>query len=634
MEVGNITSWAQSALDQSAVPVLWLNKSGHILYANHTAASFFNKLNHYLTETSIQEILFDEYANEAWDIQWQHVKESKYFRRTISTHPFESYYAEMHYINTKDIDFIELRLINKEDVFSANHQAKDEELNPYAVIFNNSFHFMARLTPEGRILEVNNAGLVFLHAGIDEILGKKLHELNCFDRQEESKTLLQEGLQKVIDSGFVRFELSMCTDGKSLQTVDFSAKGVLKNTGEVSFILAEARDITAYKKLQNKLIKSISQYRRLAKDIPNAGILQFKPTLQLSLAEGQALNKIGFGNTQLEGKNISEIFTEEEQQKLLPYFKAALTGGNATLEHTFNGVDFLLMFGPVYDEKKQIEGGLALMFDISKPKATENQLQKKLQELEGLNDKLSKEVSIRREIERNLKDYSEELKLKNNELEQFAYVASHDLQEPLRMISSFTQLLSQKYQGQLDADANEFIRYTLEGSTRMQRLINDLLIYSRVGRKGAGFEDVSLSEIVETAKQNIQLTIEETDTEIVYQNLPVVKGDKGQLVQLLQNLFSNAIKFRRTEAVPKIEVFTKEHETVWEIIVKDNGIGFDMAHKERIFNIFQRLHSQGEFSGTGIGLAICKKIAERHGGEIWAISEPGKGSEFHFTIRK
>ncbi|MGZ5243843.1 MAG: ATP-binding protein [Bacteroidia bacterium] len=625
--------WAQAALDQSAVPVLWLSETGHILYANNTAASFFNKLNHYLTETNIQELLQDEYTNDAWQIQWEHVKQSKYFRRTISTPQYATYYAEMHFISTKDVDFIELRLLYK-DLFFSNHQLNGEEINPYAVIFNNSFHFMARLTPDGRIVEVNHAGLALLEAKINDIIGKKLHELQCFSDQEDAKVLLQEGMQKVIQQHFVRFELSMCTNVSGTHIVDFTIKTVNTSTDVVSFLLAEARDITAYKRLQNKLIKSINQYRRLAQDIPNAGILQYNNAMQFTLAEGQALRKVGFDHMQLEGKKINEVFTGEELEKLHPYFVAAIKGGNATLEHTFKGIDFLMMFSPVYDEKKQIEGGLALIFDISKPKATENQLNRKLQELENLNQKLSKEVNIRREIEKNLKDYSEELKMKNNELEQFAYVASHDLQEPLRMISSFTQLLSQKYQDHLDADANEFIRYTLEGTIRMQRLINDLLIYSRVGGKGAEFEEIPLSEIVELAKQNIQLTIEETDTEIIYENLATVRGDKGQLVQLMQNLFSNAIKFRKINVVPKIEISSIDKDEFWEVIVKDNGIGFDITHQARIFNIFQRLHSQGEYSGTGIGLAICKKIAERHGGEIWAVSERDKGSAFHFTIRK
>ncbi len=633
MENGNTLSLAQFAIDQSAVPVLWIDAAGKIIYANHTAGNFFNQLNHYLTDSNIKEVLHDEYTDESWAIQWEQVKKCKYFRRSIATRLYNSWFAEMHFISAKDSDFIELRMIANESNFR-DERLGERENNPYAVIFNNSFHFMARLTSEGRILEINQTGLTFLGAKNADVLGYKLTELKNFDNFTNSRMLLEEGLKQVSCEQFVRFELTIKSAADVDAVIDFSAKTVLNDVGEIEFLLAEARDITGYKEIEKALVKNANQYRKLAQDIPNTAIIQYNKSLDILLAEGQALEKITSNKTQLEGDNIKEVLPVQQLQNLLVYFNKSLNGTNSTLEYDLNGIDFLLIFNPVYDEKKEIEGGILLLFDISKLKATENLLNKKLHELEKLNEKLSKEVSIRREIEKNLKDYSEELKIKNNELEQFAYVASHDLQEPLRMISSFTQLLGQKYQDKLDADANEFIKYTLDGTTRMQRLINDLLIYSRVGRKGAGFEHVPLKEIIELAKQNLQLVLEETDTEIIYNDLPAVYADKGQLIQLLQNLISNAIKFRKEHEVPRIEITATEHADVWEITVKDNGIGFDMKHKERIFNIFQRLHSQGEYSGTGIGLAICKKIAERHGGEIWAESEPLKGSAFHFTVRK
>ncbi len=224
-----------------------------------------------------------------------------------------------------------------------------------------------------------------------------------------------------------------------------------------------------------------------------------------------------------------------------------------------------------------------------------------------------------------------ELARSNTELEQFAYVASHDLQEPLRMVSSYMQLLSRRYQGKLDADADEFIAFAVDGAKRMQQLINDMLAFSRVTTKGHEFKPVEADAALKVALVNLKVAIEESHAKVTSDPLPVVKADSGQLTQLFQNLIGNAIKFRGKEP-PRVQVSAKRRAKEWEFTVQDNGIGIEPQHMERIFVIFQRLHTAAEFPGTGIGLAICKKIAERHGGRLWVTSEPGAGSAFHFTI--
>jgi two-component system, chemotaxis family, sensor kinase Cph1 len=230
-----------------------------------------------------------------------------------------------------------------------------------------------------------------------------------------------------------------------------------------------------------------------------------------------------------------------------------------------------------------------------------------------------------------------ELRRSNTELEQFAYVASHDLQEPLRMVASYTQLLARRYEGKLGADADEFIGYAVDGANRMQRLINDLLTYSRVGTRGGELEPTNSREAFEAARANLMRAIEEAGAEVVLEgDLPVVMGDHTQLVQLFQNLISNAIKFRGEGEVPEVRVGAQRlssPQTEWHFWVADNGIGMDARYTERIFRIFQRLHAKGEYGGTGIGLAVCKKIVERHGGRIWVDSEVGEGTTFHFTLR-
>ncbi|PTL79818.1 ATP-binding protein [Vitiosangium sp. GDMCC 1.1324] len=226
---------------------------------------------------------------------------------------------------------------------------------------------------------------------------------------------------------------------------------------------------------------------------------------------------------------------------------------------------------------------------------------------------------------------AQELTRSNEDLEQFAYVASHDLQEPLRMVASYVQLLSRRYKERLDADADEFIRYAVDGATRMQALINDLLAFSRVGTRGKELVPVPLEKSLERALSSLRLALEESGARMEVEPLPWVKGDEGQLAQLLQNLVGNALKFCGGRP-PRIRVSATSAGGTVTVAVEDNGIGIEPQYYERIFAIFQRLHSREEYPGTGIGLSICKKIVERHGGRIWVESTPGQGSTFHFTL--
>jgi len=241
------------------------------------------------------------------------------------------------------------------------------------------------------------------------------------------------------------------------------------------------------------------------------------------------------------------------------------------------------------------------------------------------------DITERKRAEEKLKESMDGLVRSNKELEQFAYVASHDLQEPLRMVASFTQLLAKRYHGQLDADADEYINYAVEGATRMQRLINDLLMYSRVGTRGKPFEPVDCSSVLGQAVVNLSAAIEETCAVITTDELPTVMADESQFVQLFQNLLLNSIRFHG-EVPPLVHISVEKKDSNWLFSVRDNGIGIDPEFKDRIFVIFQRLHGKEDYPGTGIGLAICKKIVERHGGQIWVESEPGQGAAFRFTI--
>ncbi len=250
------------------------------------------------------------------------------------------------------------------------------------------------------------------------------------------------------------------------------------------------------------------------------------------------------------------------------------------------------------------------------------------EELKNAQDVLEARVTERTA---ELKRRTDELARSNAELEQFAYIASHDLQEPLRMVSSYVQLLARRYQGKLDPDADEFIGYAADGASRMQRLINDLLAFSRVGTRGKTFEKVNLETSLALALENLQLTIKEKNATVTHRPLPQVYGDSGQLTQVFQNLIDNAIKFYVGDA-PRIEITARIEGEDCICSVKDNGIGIAPEYLNRLFVLFQRLHTRRDYPGTGLGLAICKRIVERHGGRIWVESEPGKGSTFYFKL--
>ena len=226
---------------------------------------------------------------------------------------------------------------------------------------------------------------------------------------------------------------------------------------------------------------------------------------------------------------------------------------------------------------------------------------------------------------------SEELSRSNRELEQFAYVASHDLQEPLRMVSSYVALLGRRYDGQLDDRADKYIHFAVDGANRMQRLIHDLLAYSRVGTRGGELTPTDTAAVLGETLSNLEVAIGESEAEVVYSDLPSVMGDPSQLRQLFQNIIGNALKFR-SENRPCVQLAAKRDGDQWTFSIRDNGVGFDQRYAERVFGVFKRLHRNADIPGTGIGLAICQRIIDRHGGRIWAESKLGEGSCFYFTL--
>ena len=241
------------------------------------------------------------------------------------------------------------------------------------------------------------------------------------------------------------------------------------------------------------------------------------------------------------------------------------------------------------------------------------------------------ERKLRREMEEDLAKKVDELARSNADLEQFAYVASHDLQEPLRMVSAYTQLLGERYKGKLDENADKFIGYAVEGAQRMQVLIQDLLAFSRVGRKEGTLTSVDCNDVMKEVKQTLTTVLQESGAVVTCPDLPAVWADRTQVMQVFQNLVGNAIKFRGKEA-PAIAITAEKMDGFWQFSVSDNGIGIASEYVATVFVVFQRLHARTEYPGNGIGLAICKKIVERYGGKIWVESQAGAGCTFKFTL--
>ena len=358
--------------------------------------------------------------------------------------------------------------------------------------------------------------------------------------------------------------------------------------------------------------------------LPDSGVL-IEPDGKIIIANELFLKTYGKYHDEIIGKNIMDFLPEFIAKKCRKTYKKIIESQESvTIETEHSGIYTKHFINPVFDKESKVSRLAIIIYDITKEKNAEIQLKEAYESLEVKVQERTAELDM----------VIEELKRSNEELQQFAYVASHDLQEPLRTIASFTQLLEKRYKGKLDDDADEFMDYIVDAAKRMQQLIHDLLEYSRVAKKGEKFQPVDIEEVLNSALFNLKTLITKSNVEITHDKLPTVTAYKSQLIQLLQNLIGNAIKFKKTNELLKIHISAQKDEKNFEYLfsVSDNGIGIEKEYFDRIFTIFQRLHTREEYTGTGIGLSTAKKIIEYHDGRIWVESEPGVGSTFYFTI--
>jgi PAS domain S-box-containing protein len=379
--------------------------------------------------------------------------------------------------------------------------------------------------------------------------------------------------------------------------------------------------VLIFRKIRYDLIRqqtaSEDKYKTLFNKSPLPKWIYDETTLQFLEVNETAIRNYGYSREDFRGMTILDIRPAEDRQRLIEDVESVRINPDTNRESQWRHlkksgeiIDVDITAHPIEFEGRKAR--MVVVNDITARKLYERQLQK-------LNTDLANRAA--------------ELSVSNAELERFAYIASHDLQEPLRMVSSFLQLLQKKYGGQIDAKADQYIHYAVDGAERMKALIMDLLEYSRVGKGREGFGWVDSAEVMVEVGEVFRERIVAARAQVEIGPLPRVWGDKVQLTQLLQNLVSNALKYAGDQP-PLIRIGAQEEAAHWLFFVEDNGIGIDPLFFDKIFIIFQRLHNKNDYSGTGIGLAICKKIVERHGGKIWVESDPQQGSTFFFTINK
>ncbi len=444
----------------------------------------------------------------------------------------------------------------------------------------------------------------------EEAVGRSLPELILPERFREN---YRQGLQRFVETGYgpvlnQRLELIGLHRAGHEFPVEVTVSAV--RAGGDYFFCAFLHDITQRKEAERLLRESEERFRLLVEGVKDHAILRLDPQGYVQSWNPGAERIHGYTAEEVIGQHFACFYLPDEAAAGKPAQDLAVAVA----------------------EGRWAEEGIRVRNDGERYWASIviTALHNEQGELRGF-AMITRDVTQRRDTEDAVRRTATELARSNAELEQFAYVASHDLQEPLRAIAGYCQLLQRRYVGRLDTDADEFIAFAVDGATRMQRLIEDLLCYSRVGTRGKAFEPIDCNEVFGQALINLKTAITENGAEITRSELPTLPADGSQLEQLFQNLLSNAIKFRHNTP-PRIHVAAEIEGDQWVFSVTDNGIGIEARFAERIFAIFQRLHTRREYPGTGIGLAICKKIVERHGGRIWLRSSPGKGSTFYFTL--
>jgi PAS domain S-box-containing protein len=443
----------------------------------------------------------------------------------------------------------------------------------------------------------------------DELVGQRITGIIP---QGFAERLVADGARSAADALAQQIGTGLQLIGRRKNGSEFPIEIMLSplESPEGILVTAAIRDISVRQKAENHLRQMEGRYRGLLEAAPDA-IVVVDAAGQIVLLNLQAEKKFGYLRDELVGQRITGIIPQGFAERLVA-------------DGTRSAADALA---------QQIGTGLQL--SGRRKDGSEFPIEIMLSPLESpegiLVTAAIRDISVRQKAEDNLERTVGELKRSNNELEQFAYAASHDLQEPLRMVASFTELLAKRYKGRLDSDADDFIKYAVDGATRMRGLIQDLLTYSRAGVSTTAAVEISSERALGEALANLRTSVEESGAVVTHGAMPVVTMHAAQLTQIFQNLIGNAIKYRGAEA-PRIHISSSRIGKDWNFAVRDNGVGIAPEYFDRIFVLFQRLHGSELVKGSGIGLAVCKKVLERLGGNIWVESQSTVGSTFHFAF--
>ncbi len=444
----------------------------------------------------------------------------------------------------------------------------------------------------------------------DELVGQKVKNIIP---EGFAERLVADGLRSAEDALAQQIGTGIELTGRRKNGSEFPIEIMLSPLESTEGILVTAaiRDISVRKDAEKHLAQMEGRYRGLLEAAPDAMVV-VNQAGEIVLLNVQAEKQFGYRRDELVGQKVKNIIPEGFAERLLA--DALRSAEDALAQQIGTGIEL--------NGRRKDGSGFPIEIMLSPLESSEGILV----------TAAVRDITKRKRAEAHLLQKVEELNRSNEELEQFAYIASHDLQEPLRMVASYTQLLSRRYKGKLDSDADEFISFAVDGASRMERLIKDLLAYSRVGTETKDLLDTSSEEALQQALINLRGAVEESGAQVTHDPLPIVVADEMQLIQLFQNLVGNAIKYQNP-GIPRVHISAaRDSEKRWKFSVQDNGLGIDSQYFEKIFGMFQRLHKREEFEGTGVGLAICKKIVERHGGSISVESQLGHGSTFCFAL--
>jgi len=501
-------------------------------------------------------------------------------------------------------------------------RVQEQNMRQMREVMDSVAAFIVFMTPEGELIEVNKPALRLTGLKAEDMIGRPLTELYSLTYDEQVQKQVEEAIKKAAAGETVRFDVRAQVANKDILTLDVSIAPIMDERGHISHLVGSAVDVTERKKAEGRLAALAnmidSERQRLRNIVANVPGVVWEAwgepdaaSQRIDFVSDYVESMLGYSvDAWLESLNfwlhvVRPDDSERAAQQIRSIFESGTEGSLQFRWVAKNGrvIPVEAHDTVILDENGKPVGMRGVTMDISERKRTEEALA----------------------------GYARELARSNEELQQFAYVASHDLQEPLRMVASYLQLIEKRYKNNLDDDAKEFINYAVDGATRMKALINDLLAYSRVGTHGKLFEPVDCEKAFQRTLANLETQIIESGALITHDPMPEIIADEAQIVQLFQNLMSNAIKFSG-DKTPEIHVGVRRTGREWQFCVRDNGIGIAPEFIDRIFVLFQRLHTIDEYEGTGIGLSICKKVVERHGGRIWVESQPGNGATFYFTI--